>query len=176
MHISSAQRRAQFEAGLQPLVVVDGDLMVTDSRMVARKFGKSHSVVLRAFDNLRCSDNFRRCNFASSNYLNAQGKTQRSVTMTKDGFVMLAMGFTGKEAMRFKEDYINAFNAMADHIANTEKNLWQKMQALISREVASEVRASFGSRLMTDRKRELPSLSEERAELENQLQPSLLQH
>lgn len=176
MHINSAQRRAQFEAGLQPLVIVDGDHMVTDSRIVANKFGKNHRDVIRSINQLECSQEFNVRNFAPIEYIDGMGRKQRAITMTKDGFVMLAMGFTGKQAMRFKEEYINAFNAMADHIANTEKNLWQKMQALISREVASEVRASFGSRLMTDRKRELPSLNEERAELENQLQPSLLQH
>ncbi len=176
MQTNSMQRRAQFEAGLQPLVIVDGDRMVTDSRIVAIKFQRHHKNVLQAIDSLECSSEFWRLNFQPSNYLNSQGKMQRSVTMTKDGFVMLAMGFTGKEAMKFKEAYINAFNAMADQIANTEKNYWQKMQALISREVASEVRASFGSRLMADRKKELPALNEERDELENQIQPSLLPH
>jgi hypothetical protein len=50
------------------------------------------------------------------------------------------------------------------------------MQALIAREVESKVRASFGSHLMLERKREIPQLDEERFRLELQIQPSLLSH
>jgi Rha family phage regulatory protein len=81
--------------------------------VLARTFRKRHTNVLRAYDNLKCSDEFRRLNFEASEYINEQGKTQRSVTMTKDGFVMLVMGFTGPSAMVFKEAYIATFNAMA---------------------------------------------------------------
>ena len=174
MRPNSAQRRSEFESGLQPLVMINGDRLATDSRLVAKKFKRTHGDVLRAFDNLKCSADFIQRNFAPIEYVDGRCRTQRAITMTKDGFVMLAMGFTGQEAVAFKEAYINAFNAMADHIANGEKKLWQRMQALISREVASEVRASFGSNLMLERKRELPSLNDERAKLENKIQPSLL--
>ncbi|CUI02627.1 hypothetical protein BN2497_2555 [Janthinobacterium sp. CG23_2] len=94
--------------------------------------------------------------------------------MTKDGFMLLVMGFSGKKALTKKIEFIAAFNAMAEHIASGERNLWQKMQALIAKEVASEVRASFGSRLMLTRKRELPALRDERHLLEDAIQPSLL--
>lgn len=158
----------------QDLVVIDGDRLVTDSRVLAKSFGKRHKNVLRAYDNLKCPADFMRLNFEPHEYLDERGNTQRNVTMTKDGFTMLAFGFTGPNAMAFKVAYIAAFNAMAEHIANGEKNLWQRMQALIAREVASEVRASFGSSLMHDRKREIPPLNNEREELELQIQPSLL--
>lgn len=86
-----------------------------DARGVSRsRVGQD---VLRAYDNMQCSDEFRRRNFASSDYINEQGKTQRSVTMIKDGFVMLAMGFAGPSAMAFKVAYITGFNAMDDRIA-----------------------------------------------------------
>ncbi|WP_260458301.1 Rha family transcriptional regulator [Bacteroides salyersiae] len=39
--------------------------------------------------------------------------------LTRDGFTFLAMGFTGKVAVEFKETYINAFNEM-------EKAIWYK--------------------------------------------------
>jgi hypothetical protein len=48
------------------------------------------------------------------------------------------------------------------------------MQALIAREVESKVRASFGSRLMLERKREIPDFREQRNVLEAAIQPSLL--
>lgn len=156
------------------LVSASGDRLTTDSRIVAKKFKKNHRDVLRAYDNLKCSAEFSQRNFAPAEFIDAQGKYRRSVEMTKDGFTMLAMGFTGTGAMAFKEAYISAFNAMADHIASGEKNLWQKMQALIAKEVESKVKASFGSHLMLARKREIPFFRDERSQLEDELQPSLM--
>lgn len=55
------------------------------------------------------------------------------------------MGLTGPSAMAFNEAYIAAFNAMAEHIASHQPNLWQMYQALMVKESGSKVRASFGS-------------------------------
>lgn len=156
------------------LVKIDHEQIVTDSRTLAKAFGRSHKNVLRAFDKLACSTEFSRLNFEPSEFLDTRGKLQRVVTMTKDGFVMLAMGFSGAKAVAFKETYIKAFNDMADRLAAGEKNLWQKMQALIAQETASHVKASFGSHLMLTRKRELPRFRSERQELEAVIQPTLL--
>jgi Rha family phage regulatory protein len=156
------------------LVTLDGDHLVTDSRIVAKVFGKLHRDVLKAYDKLACTPEFSQRNFAPAEFLDAQRKRRRCVRMTKDGFTMLAMGFTGARAMQFKEAYINAFNAMAEQLAAGERNLWQKMQALIAKETASQVRAAFGSRLMNVRRREIRPLRKEREELETALQPSLL--
>lgn len=158
------------------LVTIDHDQIVADSRTLAKTFGKRHADVLRAYDKLQCSPEFSQRNFASSEFLDAQGKRRRFVTMTKDGFALLAMGFTGPEAMKFKEDYIRAFNQMAEALAAGEKNLWQRLQAVIAKEAESAVKASFGSRLMLERKRELPRFRDEMQELEAQIQPSLLSH
>lgn len=156
------------------LVTIDRDRIVTDSQTLARTFSKRHANVLRAFDKLQCSEEFGRLNFESAEYLDAQGKIRRNVTMTKDGFVMLAMGFTGLKAAAFKEDYIRAFNETAEALARGEQNLWQQLQALIAKETASQVKASFGSHLMLERKRDLPNLREKREELATKIQPSLL--
>lgn len=58
------------------------------------------------------SDEFRLLNFEESYYINAQNKHQPMVMMTRDGFTLLAMGYTGELAMKFKEGYIKQFNAM----------------------------------------------------------------
>lgn len=159
---------------MSDLTVVDGNKVMADSRDVAKRFGKAHKNVLRAFDRLECSANFNRLNYAPVEYIDAKGELRRTVKMTKDGFTMLAMGFTGTEATKWKEEYIAEFNAMADHIAHGQKDLWQQMQALIAKEVGSQVRASFGSHLMLTRKREIPHLRDERGILESAIQPSLL--
>lgn len=156
------------------LVTIDQDLIVTDSRTLAKTFGKRHDSVLRAFDKLQCSDDFSRRNFAEVEYLDAKGELRRQITMTKDGFVMLAMGFIGPKAVAFKEEYIRAFNEMDEALKRGAQGLWQQLQALIAKETASQVKASFGSRLMLERKRDLPVFRDEREELAAKIQPSLL--
>lgn len=79
---------------------------------VAQTFGKSHDHVLRDVRKLDCSNEFRLSNFGESFYVNAQGKKQPMVIMTRDGFTLLVMGYTGSLAMKFKEAYIKQFNAM----------------------------------------------------------------
>ena len=100
------------------LVFRKKDEVLTTSQLVARAFSKRHSDVLRAIDNLECSQEFSERNFALAKTKDKQGKERRSFNITKDGFTFLAMGFTGKEAARFKEAYIKAFNDMAEHIRN----------------------------------------------------------
>ncbi len=79
---------------------------------VAETFGKRHDHVLRDIKELGCSDEFRLPNFGESSYINAQGKTQPMIYMSRDGFTLLAMGYNGELAMKFKEGYIKQFNAM----------------------------------------------------------------
>ena len=83
-------------------------ILMADSRMVAEKFGKLHKDVLRTIGNLQkdCPEEFWRRNFAPSSYLNEQNKKQPMVEMTQDGFSLLAMGFTGSEAIRWKIRYL----------------------------------------------------------------------
>jgi phage regulator Rha-like protein len=74
----------------------------------------------------------------------------------------------------FKVSLIREFFRMSEALQRRDMGLWQQMQALIAREVESKVRASFGSRLMLERKREKPRFDQERRRLESQIQPSLL--
>lgn len=88
----------------------------TDSLRIAKSFGKSHKAVLKAFDNLDCDAAFNRLNFAPIEYKDGRNRSQRAVMMTKDGFVFLVMGFTGKKAAKFKQDYIERFNRMESEL------------------------------------------------------------
>lgn len=72
----------------------------------------------------------------------------------------------------FHLDVIEAF----DTAQAASLGLWQQMHALIAREVDSKVRASFGSHLMHERKREIPRIDAERARLEAEIQPTLQLH
>lgn len=94
------------------LVTITDQKAITTSLTIAEVFGKSHYHVLRDIENLECSEMFRELNFEPSSYLTSQGKALPMFQITRDGFVFLAMGFTGKKAAEFKEKFIAAFNAM----------------------------------------------------------------
>lgn len=85
---------------------------VVSSLDIAETFGKEHRRVLQDIREIGCSEEFRLHNFVQSSYENSQGKQQPMFFVTRDGFVLLAMGYTGELAMRFKEVYIKQFNAM----------------------------------------------------------------
>lgn len=103
---------------LSDLTEIDGQPM-TDSLRVGRRFGKDHKnvlrsirAVIRSIPSEMAALNFELCSFSDEN-----GRKRPMYRMTKDGFVILAMGFTGPEAMQWKIGYIAAFNAMAEEIA-----------------------------------------------------------
>ena len=109
------------------------EVTVVSSLDVAETFEKNHKEVLRDIRNLECSEEFRLRNFAESSYTNSQNKKQPMYYVTRDGFTLLAMGYTGEKAMKFKEAYIKQFNAM-------ERMLQGK---LIEREKGIAVRQSL---------------------------------
>lgn len=79
---------------------------------VAKTFGKDHFHVLRDIEKMECSKEFRESNFGLSEYTSLQNKKLPMYLMTRDGFTLLVMGYTGELAMKFKEAYIAQFNAM----------------------------------------------------------------
>ena len=81
-------------------------------RDVAETFWKEHKNVLRDIRGLGCSDEFNRLNFEPISYTDAMNRKQEAMVMTRDGFTLLVMGYTGELAMKFKEGYIKQFNAM----------------------------------------------------------------
>lgn len=94
------------------LIHQSGDRLFVTSLEISNHFAKQHKDVLKAVDNLECSQEFRRRNFAPSSYNNSQNKAQPMYEITRDGFVFLCMGFTGAQAAVWKERYIEAFNQM----------------------------------------------------------------
>lgn len=95
-------------------VFMKNDQPMTTTLVVADVFNKNHYDVLRVVKKLECSAEFSARNFAGATYLDAQGKLRSMFELTKDGFMFLAMGFTGKEAARWKEAFIRGFNEMAE--------------------------------------------------------------
>ena len=92
-------------------------IAMVDSLFVAEVFGKKHFHVLRDIARLTESKSGLSENFAAGNYFldvykDATGRKLPHYLMTRDGFTMLIMGYTGPKAMHFKELYIQRFNEM----------------------------------------------------------------
>lgn len=104
---------------LLPMITERDGVPVTTSRAVAEQFGKTHAHLLRDIEKLKQDleqtdegKAFSQSNFGLSTGLDSRGKEQPVYLLTRDGFTLLAMGFTGAKAMQFKVAYINAFNRM----------------------------------------------------------------
>lgn len=110
------------EQNSQHLVMVSNDQVVTTSLQVAEYFDKRHADVLRQINNLISLNAKLRSGYESVTYEDSNGKKQPMYLMNRDGFTLLAMGFTGKKAMQFKIAYINAFNEMEDILRSGQEN------------------------------------------------------
>lgn len=100
------------------LVIMKDRQAVTTSLQVAEVFEKNHRHVLAAVDELKegVAENWADL-FYEDTYTHPQNKqTYRQIIMNRDGFTLLAMGFTGKQALQFKLKYIDAFNKLESHI------------------------------------------------------------
>ena len=104
---------------VSPIVAVHNGNLITDSLNIAKVFSKQHKDVLKAIKNLECSEDFRERNFAPNKIKvlnNPSGEEFSHYEITRDGFTMLAFGFTGKQAAHFKEAYIKAFSLMEEKL------------------------------------------------------------
>lgn len=99
---------------MNELVIMHNKQAVTTSLRVAEVFGKDHKHVLETISNLAAEKSAAKF-FAEATYDN-RGKQYPMYYMNRDGFTLLAMGFTGKKALQFKISYINAFNSMETQI------------------------------------------------------------
>ena len=101
---------------MNELVIMKSKQALTTSLKVAETFSKEHKVVMRAIKNLAAQNCTVEKMFVESTYVDSRGHEQPMYYMNRDGFTLLAMGFTGKDAMKFKLEYIEAFNKMEQMI------------------------------------------------------------
>ncbi len=145
------------------------DQAVTSSLLIAEKFGKEHKNVMQSIRNLigGTAENSAIAEmFSESRYLNEQNKEQPMFLMNRDGFTLLAMGFTGKRAMQFKLEYIKAFNSMEAQIKASQKPKSQLeiLQMSINQLVEQEHRLSSVERDVAETKKEIAEMKQERIE------------
>jgi len=118
--------------------------LVVSSREVARNFEKEHKHVLDSIDSLIEGVAEKSADlFIPSTYQHKQNKqVYREYLLTRDGFTLLAMGFSGKKALEWKLKYIEAFNKMEETIITQQKQIVNltKQKEIEARLINSKVR------------------------------------
>ena len=154
------------------LVSLVNGIPTTTSQKVAETFGKNHKDVLRGITILqsKCPKEFTERNFAPSEYTDNTGRKLPMYLLTRDGLTLLVMGYTGKEAMKFKLAYIEAFNCMERQLEamrsapalpplstvesrrtlNTLVRQWAALSGLSFPDLWAEVHAAFGIDAVAD--------------------------
>lgn len=142
------------------LVRIENGKTVTDSLTVAEVFGKDHDKVIRDIKSLECSEEFSAANFGESDYTSDRGRTYTKFIITQDGFSFLVMGYTGKEAARFKEMYINEFNRMREQLNKPPQTQLEVLLASAQQLVEQERRLSVVETRLTQTERRQEDIKE----------------
>ncbi|ECO3763992.1 Rha family transcriptional regulator [Campylobacter jejuni] len=107
------------------LEVVD-NAVYTTSLSVAEVFNKNHKNIIRKINEFP-KDNFTKLNFEPSKYIDSTGRILPCYKITRDGFSLLVMGFTGEKAYKWKIEFIKVFNEMEKRLRNIEYEKHDKL-------------------------------------------------
>ena len=120
---------------------LNDDEAVCDSLLVAEKFHKEHRNVLQNIDTLIAENSAVKNMFRQSHYRAENGQQYRKFFMNRDGFSLLAMGFTGKKALEWKIQYIHAFNTMESILREKSTEAWveTRQQGKLTRKAETDV-------------------------------------
>lgn len=108
---------------------------VASSRQIAENFGKEHKDTLESIRQILAAENSATKSMFYETTFENRGKQYPMYLMNRDGFTLLAMGFTGKAALEWKLKYIAAFNEM-------EKKLTEQPQLTRSQLLATALIAA----------------------------------
>ena len=142
--------------------------VVVSSVQLAEHFDKRHCDILRLLNALLRSANKQRLSkhFFKSNYKDETGKNNTMYLMDRDGFSLLVMSFKGEKALKWKLDFIDAFNAMEQEIRNNEHKLNTDLKdKLYNTSIKLEKVKMLHSRLFEESTNQSALLNEKRAEL-----------
>lgn len=103
---------------------------VTNSLLVAQKFNKNHQHVIRDIESLEKDVSKFGQMFLQDEYDDTYRRKQPMYIMNRDGFTLLAMGFTGKKALGFKLEYIEAFNSMEEKLKEIAQTPQKQLSTL----------------------------------------------
>lgn len=150
----------------QALVTSYNGVLVADSLEVADRFGKAHKNVVRDIENLMDGIEANRLNFEPiaekeyfipDFYTDKRNREQKRYKLTRDGFSLLVMGFTGPAALHWKLLYIEAFNKMEEALKMQKANeqLIADAAELILKKVMPEIVKAVGS-ATAEMKKQIP--------------------
>lgn len=142
--------------------------VVVSSVQLAEHFDKRHCDILRLLNALLRSANKQRLSkhFFKSNYKDETGKNNTMYLMDRDGFSLLVMSFKGEKALKWKLDFIDAFNAMEQEIRNNEHKLNTDLKdKLYNTSIKLEKVKILHNRLFEESTNQSALLNEKRAEL-----------
>lgn len=135
---------------------------VTTSEIVAKVFGKQHKNVLRDIKSLLddCDEDFAKLNFELCFKINElqNGRPTPYYNLTKNGFMLLVMGYKSKKAMGIKISYIKAFDYMAEELSKGSQALLEQYYQLLGEHKAEKQLASFCGKALNDWKEKKPLL------------------
>lgn len=135
------------------IISTNGELVVS-SRRIAVSFRKRHADVLENINGILKTENSALRFFHESTYkVQGNNKSYKEYLMNRDGFSLLVMGFTGKEAMEWKIKYINAFNEMEKKLSKPQLTPAEQMaQGLLA---AQQLLAEKEARLKEEKEARL---------------------
>lgn len=105
------------------------EVLTVTSRDIADDFEKEHSKVIRSIEELlqEIEPKVAVSYFIETTYKDSMNRTKKEYLLTRDGFTLLVMGFTGAKALAWKLKYIKAFNEMEKELKRlyNERKKWE---------------------------------------------------
>ncbi|HED4593591.1 TPA: Rha family transcriptional regulator [Campylobacter jejuni] len=112
--------------GVDVELEVANNQVTTTSLDIAAVFNKRHDNIIAKIETFP-KDNFTKLNFEPSKYIDSTGRILPCYKITRDGFSLLVMGFTGEKAYKWKILFIKAFNEMEKRLRNIEYEKHDKL-------------------------------------------------
>ncbi|EAH8302719.1 hypothetical protein EUU11_00800 [Campylobacter coli] len=112
--------------GVDVELEVANDQVTTTSLDIAAVFNKRHDNIIAKIETFP-KDSFTDLNFKASKYIDSTGRILPCYKITRDGFSLLVMGFTGEKAYKWKILFIKAFNEMEKRLRNIEYEKHDKL-------------------------------------------------
>lgn len=165
---------------ISPMVIVVGGEPLASSAVIAEGMGQQHASTMSLIrKHIEPLERFGVMRFEIAKPLKGTsgGRPERYALLNeRQAALLISFMRNSDEVVEFKVNLIAEFYRMRDALSQRTQNLYQQLQALVAEEVSTQVRASFGSQLMLERKRAIPDLKKRRERIEAELQPELFIH
>ena len=165
---------------LLPLVSVVNGEPLASSLVISKGMKQQHASTMKLIrKHLKKLECFGLVRFEIRPRLNGKhggGDVEYAMLNERQTALLISLMRNTDDVVDFKVGLIAEFYRMRDALNQRTQNLYQQLQPLVAEEVETQVKASFGSRLMLERKRAIPEFKKRRDKLEAEIQPSLQLH